>query len=753
MTDVSRRLRGGAGLAWVLVVAVALAGIAGNVLAWRYLATSDAISSAGAVPAAILYATLGALIVRRAGNVVGWFLLSGGMATAVVSLASAYAVIGTKNPGTLPGAALAGLLAECSFVLLVTGIAFMFLLFPTGQLPSRRWRQGALCLMLIALALIETAIHPGSIGLPAPGGVSAVVQNPLGVRSLPGPLLVIGTISALWAVFLAVEATSTAAMITRYRSGDREQRQQIKWIAFTTAAMIACALVVIATSRIAGTWPAVLTAVAEAAATVIGLAGFPIAIAVAVLKYGLYQIDVIITRAVSYGLLSAALTAVYAGIVVGIGTLAGYGGGPVLTVAAAVAVAVLFHPVRQRAAVLANRLVYGKRSSPYQVLAGFAQDMAGQLDADAAPTRLAALLTGATGAVRVEVFVVVGDGLVSRAVWPEGAEPAAPPAVLAGPVVAGTARLLRVSQVARAAGVYHQGDLLGAITLEKARSDPVSAAEDKLLTDLASQAGLALRNVRLTAELRATIDTLRASRRRLVRAQDDERQRIERNLHDGAQQQLVALSVGLAVLDAAADDPGQVRELVGQLRDGLHAASDDLRALARGIYPPLLADRGLAAALRAQADRAPTPVHVNADGVGRLTREAEATVYFCVLEALQNVAKYAAASLATVELRQAGGRLTFRVTDDGAGFDLAGPVTGSGLQGMRDRLAALARRQSDRQLRAGSRHHGRRRPALRACHPQPRRDRLTGRRMPQRVRPAARHRRVRQAEADRWRAS
>ena len=690
MTEVSRRQRVAAGLAWVLVVALAVAGIAGNVLAWRYLATSDAISSAGAVPAAILYATLGALIVRRAGNVVGWFLLSGGMATAVVSLASAYAVIGTKNPGTLPGAALAGLLAECSFVLLVSGIAFMFLLFPTGHLPSRRWRPaGALCLLLIALALIETAIHPGSIGLPAPGGVSVVVQNPLGVRSLPGPLLVIGTISALWAVFLAVEATSAAAMITRYRSGDREQRQQIKWIAFTAAAMIACALVVIATSHIAGTWPAVLTAVAETAATVIGLAGFPIAIAVAVLKYGLYQIDVIITRAVSYGLLSAALTAVYAGIVVGIGTLAGYAGGPVLTVAAAVVVAVLFHPVRQRAAVLANRFVYGKRSSPYQVLAGFAQDMAGQLDADAAPSRLAALLAGATGAVRVEVFVVVGDGLVSRAVWPEGAEPAAPPAVLAGPGVADTPRLLRVSQVARAAGVYHQGDLLGAITLEKARSDPVSAAEDKLLTDLASQAGLALRNVRLTAELRATIDALRASRRRLVRAQDDERQRIERNLHDGAQQQLVALSMGLAVLDAAADDPEQVRELTGQLRDGLRAALDDLRALARGIYPPLLADRGLAAALRAQADRAPTPVHLDADGVGRLTREAEATVYFCVLEALQNVAKYAAASLTTVELRQAGGRLTFLVTDDGAGFDLAGPVTGSGLQGMRDRLAAL----------------------------------------------------------------
>ena len=217
----------------------------------------------------------------------------------------------------------------------------------------------------------------------------------------------------------------------------------------------------------------------------------------------------------------------------------------------------------------------------------------------------------------------------------------------------------------RAIGVYHQGELLGAITLEKAKNEPVSAAEDKLLTDLASQAGLVLRNVRLTAELQATIDDLRASRRRLVQAQDDERQRIERNLHDGAQQQLVALSVQLSLLDGAADDPAEVRELTGELRSGLRAALDDLRALARGIYPPVLADQGLRAALQAQADRAPMPVLVDADGIGRFSRDAEATLYFCILEALQNVAKYAKASLTTVTLSQVDGRLEFSVADDG----------------------------------------------------------------------------------------
>ena len=142
------------------------------------------------------------------------------------------------------------------------------------------------------------------------------------------------------------------------------------------------------------------------------------------------------------------------------------------------------------------------------------------------------------------------------------------------------------------------------------------------------------------------------------------------------------------MLDDAADDPAEVRQLTGELRDGLHAALDDLRALARGIYPPLLADQGLGAAVRAQADRAPLPVLVEADGIGRYRRDAEATAYFCILEALQNVAKYARASSAKVALSCPDGHLEFTVTDDGDGFDTAQPTPGTGLQGMADRLAA-----------------------------------------------------------------
>jgi signal transduction histidine kinase len=687
MNATGRRQRTAATAAWAAAVVLAAIALVFTLLAWNDLAASDAIAMVCQVPSAILYATLGALIIRRAGNLIGWFLLGAGVAGGFASLASCYAILGISSPGSLPGPAIGGLLAEWAFIPQICGVAFMFLLFPTGRLPSRKWRPAAsLCVLLIAVTLIGFLVKPGKVQLPAPGGVSAAVQNPLGVRSLPGPLsaVLIGNINEAWFIFIALLAFSTAAMTVRYRSGGRELRHQIKWIAFTAAAALGWSLVVLASMELGGKSWAPLTAAGNVVVTAIGLAGFPIAIAIAILRYGLYQIDVIISKAVAYGLMSAALTAVYAGIVIGIGTLAGYAGGPVLTVAAAVVVSVLFHPVRQRATVLANRFVYGRRASPYQVLADFAQAMAGQLDADAALDRMAAALGGATGAERVEVWVLVGTHLSPRSVWPAEAEPGAAPEV-----VRHTAGLAVLGPVARAIGVYHQDELLGAITVRKARNEPVSAADDKLLADLASQAGLVLRNVRLTAELRATIDDLRASRRRLVRAQDDERQRIERNLHDGAQQQLVALSVQLSMLEGAAGDPGEVRELTGQLRSGLRAALDDLRALARGIYPPVLADQGLRAALRAQADRAPVPVLVDADGIGRYSRDAEATLYFCILEALQNVAKYAGATFAAVTVSQVGGELTFCVTDDGAGFDPAKAAQGTGLQGMADRLSAV----------------------------------------------------------------
>ncbi len=679
------RSRRATAAAWVCVTAVSLAGVVLTVMAWGHLVPSDRAGNLTNAPSAVLYATLGALVVRRAGNVIGWLLLGIGAGLAMVTSASAYPVLGITHPGTLPAPELVGLLAEWSFVPLFSALVFMLVLFPSGMLPSPRWRPfAALALLATVLAMAGFVVHPRLVALPAPGGASLRFANPFGIESL-GPVLstvLPGTLTSLGVLETVLLAGAFVSLVVRYRSGGRVVRQQIKWITLAAVAFAVCQAAGLAGTAASGTGSNPVTIAAYTAIGVIVLFGIPALITVAILRHGLYEIDVIINRAIRYGLLSAALTAIYAGIVVGIGTLAGYAGGPLLTAAAALAIAAAFQPLRHRAQLVANRIVSGHRATPYQVLADFAADMAGQLDADAALDRMSSVLAGATGAVRVEVWVRVGPRLHARVTWPHGSAPSAPV-----PLTGGGG--LPESGATRAIAVRHRDELLGAITIEKPKNEPVSAAEDKLLAHLASQAGLVLRNVRLTAELQATIDDLRASRRRLVRAQDEERQRIERNLHDGAQQQLIALAIQLTVLDDAADDPAEVRQLTGEFRDGLHAALDDLRALARGIYPPLLADQGLGAAVRAQAARSRLPVLVEADGIGRYRRDAEATAYFCILEALQNVAKYAGASCAKVAVSCADGHLEFTVTDDGDGFDTAKPSPGTGLQGMADRLAAV----------------------------------------------------------------
>ena len=273
------------------------------------------------------------------------------------------------------------------------------------------------------------------------------------------------------------------------------------------------------------------------------------------------------------------------------------------------------------------------------------------------------------------MWLRIGDELRPAASWPENG--------VAPPVAVEDDHPGTFAEHEDGVEVRHRGELLGALSVTMPASDPMNPSRERLVVDLATQAGLVLRNVRL-------IEELRASRRRIVTAQDERAKQLERNLHDGAQQQLVALGVqlNLARRRAERDAPemaAALEELQAQATDAL----ENLRNLARGIYPPLLADQGLVVALDAQARKAALMVEIEGDGIGRYPQEVEAALYFCCLEALQNVAKYANASSARVRLAGRDGTVTFEVTDDGSGFDPARTPLGTGLQGMRDRLEAL----------------------------------------------------------------
>ena len=321
---------------------------------------------------------------------------------------------------------------------------------------------------------------------------------------------------------------------------------------------------------------------------------------------------------------------------------------------------------------LANRVVYGRRLSPYEVLADLSRRMAGALSVDAVLPRLAEAIAIGIVATRTRVRVYVPGGRDQAVAWPAEAI---------------------AEQFERTTPVHHQGALVGEIAVSKPPGEPLTLTEQALLADLAAQAGPALGNVRLAADLRVQADELRASRQHIVAAQGQERRRIERDLHDGAQQHLVAMAVNLQVAqNLIRSDPTEAEALVSEVRGQVSEALGTLRDLARGIYPPALADHGLGAALEAHIVKSCPAVRLETDAQvadQRCTPEIEAAAYFCVLEALQNCAKHAAHALVCVRLHGESEQMTFEVSDDGPGLLWERPHGGTGLQGMADRLAAV----------------------------------------------------------------
>ena len=650
-------------------------------LDWKAI---DSQTVQGAVPYLVqapIVAILGLLIaVRRPGNSMGWLLLAVGAVEAICVFAALVALrellAGASPRGWVVWPAVVWGIAVSLGPLL---LAFVILLFPNGRLlPGPRWRWATrvvVALVTLAIASSVVAVGPIQLSTRLPS-----MPNPLAVPALEGltngePLVPM----ALLLVFVLL----VASVVVRFHRSRDVERSQLRWFAYAAGAAIGLLIL----AYLGGLLPSGF-ADADNVAWLAGICGLvvlvPAAIGLAIMRHGLYDIDVFVSRTIVYGSLAVFITAVYVGIAVGIGTLVGSGGKPNLglSILATAIVAVGFQPVREHLQRFANRLVYGKRATPYEVLSEFSERVAESYASDEVLPRMARVLAEGTAADLAEVWLRSGDSLRRAAAFP--VESSVP-----DPIQLGTATPSSPS-AGRTVEVRHQGELLGALTVTKRRGESLTPIEIKLVDDLAHQAGLVLKNVGLTADLQARLDDLRASRQRLVTAQDNERRRLERNLHDGAQQHLVAIKVKLGLVEMLLTrDPLKARATIGDLKGDADEALETLRDLARGIYPPLLADRGLAAALRSQAGKALLPVHVDAEGVGRYPQETEAALYFCTLEALQNVQKYAQASTATVRVRADGERLVIEIADDGCGFDVRAATRGAGLTNMEDRLDAL----------------------------------------------------------------
>jgi signal transduction histidine kinase len=558
----------------------------------------------------------------------------------------------------------------------------------------------------LALGLPEGTLGSRARRLCAGAGyvVSAVVAGYL-VNERPdvkiGPLVGLVTAAAIVGVAGYVARCRAAASVQ-----ERARLQWPAWAVLVAAAISASAWVL----HELVSWPEAIRAVTVSTTVLV-----PVALALGSSERIAVRIDRLLVHTITMAGLAVMVAASYLLIVLGLGrsptgdekTLLG------LSMLAAALAALLWVPVRERLTEFATRRVYGERHAPDEVIRTFGSRLTRALPLDELLLQLAESLKKTMSLSIAEVWTR-GTGRLERAVSvPErgpahlalGAEEET---VVSRAGVSGTAwaRIWLPDVIGvddeplRVAPITNSGELLGMIVVRRpAGALQFNEDDDQALTELARQVGLALHNVKLDSalqesldEVRRQADELRASRARIVEAGDAQRRRIERDLHDGAQQHLVALAVSVnLVRQIAENDPETANSMLEQIGKDLQEAVQELRNLAHGIYPPLLMDRGLAEALSAAAGRAALPTGVDADGIGRYSQAAEAAVYFCCLEALQNAAKHAGAGAqAMITVREDEGALLFEVSDDGAGFDLrTGAHEGHGFVNMRDRVGAI----------------------------------------------------------------
>jgi signal transduction histidine kinase len=613
------------------------------------------------VTTALAFSSAGGLIVlRRPDMRVGWLLFAVGLARATQGSVGAYLRYArATGSGSLTAERHAAWFLNWSWMFPFLALYMFFLIFPDDRLPSRRWRVVVWAMAIGGvLQLAERVLMPG------PLAEEPAFANPYGIAAAGAVLHAAGVVgNPLWAL---AGVASLVAVVVRLRDAEAVQRRQLLWIGFG----------------------GVVFAVVDDAADTLNvlhhdtfvfalhggsIAAAPVAAAIAILRYRLYIIDRIMSTTVVYGLLAMFVASIFVPIVVALGAVIGPGEADLpLSIVASAIVATSFQPVRRRIQLLSNRIVHGWRASPYDLLAGLSRRMGEPMATEALLPEMAKTLAEGTGATQAAVWLAIGNDVRLAAVWP--AESTQPPQVALA-----DHGVRPQDDAARTMPVHHEGELLGAIVVTKPANEELTPVEEKLMSDLATQAGLALRNVRL-------IEELKASRQRIVTAQDTERRRLERDIHDGAQQGLITLALALRVARARVGIGPELAATLDSAASELKDALVELRELARGIHPAILSEQGLGPALAALSERSGILTTVVGAPPARLPAPVEATAYQVAAHAL-TAATQAGASAASVGVTYAAGQLVVEVTDDATCPISSAWLTS--LDGLDDRVAAL----------------------------------------------------------------
>jgi signal transduction histidine kinase len=611
------------------------------------------------------FATLGALIVTRANaRRIGWLYCAIGLTVLVDSFSGNYAIVAlVLAPNTLPAGLAFAWIQTWSWIL-PAGLLVIFLplLYPTGRLLSRRWRPVAICAIgLIGGGTVLAAVAPGPLAnhlLDLP----VTFANPLGAAAL-GP--VVGIIAPIFSLLLLLLVlTSAASLLLRLRRSRREEREQLKWFTYATALAVA---VFVSDNVIYSFFPHDAMVLALDAAltllTPITLAFLPLLTGLAILRYRLFDIDLIINRTLVYGALTALVVGLYALIVGLASVLFQARANFLMSLLATGVIAVLFQPLRGWLQRGVNRLTYGQRDEPYVVVAQLGR----RLESIPAPEALLpAIIETVARALKLPYAAIAltrGDELHTEAVYGVPME-----AALTLPLV-------------------YQAETIGQLTLgPRQRGETFTSADRRLLEDLARQIGVAAHAVQLTADLQR-------SRERLVTAREEERRRLRRDLHDGLGSALTSLMLKLDATDTLLDrDPPAARTLLAETRGQMQASITDIRRLVYDLRPPTLDEWGLVDALREQvAHYALDDLRVTIEAPASLpplSAAVEVAMYRIALEALSNVVKHAHATNGVIRLSLAENTLVAEIEDNGMGRP-AGTRTGVGMTAMRERAAEL----------------------------------------------------------------
>jgi len=668
--QVGRVARGGqltarriAALIWGLCLVIALAALALLAIGPGRVLPSDVFSGVGGMSFLVLamtFASVGVLVARRVPESrIGWIFLLTGLANCVQLLTWQYADVGLHATDLLPGASAAAVFNSVISEATAGLLGLSLLLFPDGRLPSRRWRPALASLFVgMALLVLTGTIRPGRYAEPF-----AQVSNPFGVSGARG--VIDGVDFAGWLFVIAGIGLGAAAMVVRLRRARGIERQQLELVLVVGSVAATVAALVMATWLV---WP---TGHLQMRIALLGLcfASVPLAAGVGILRYRLYEIDLVVNRTLVYVALTVILAAAFAVTVVLLGTLLGRGSGWA-TAAATLVVAVAFRPLRARLQDVVDRRFNRARYDALRRVANFLEDLrAGR----ATPEEVEPVLREVLSDPRLELLFFLPESELYV-----------------------DARGVPVSDIPddgrERIPVERGGQPLGVVL-----HDPATQDNPILLRRVVEAGGLAIEIARLHVALRRQLAEVEASRARIVAAGNEERRRLERDLHDGAQQRLV--SIGLALRHAqhelSTSSPERARHTLDGALAEVALSIDELRELAHGL-PPAQLDAGLGPALRELARRVPARVEVKAPGE-RFDRGVETAAYFIACEGLTNAVKHADATRIVLSAGRENGKLVVSVSDDGAGG--ATPTPGSGLSGLADRVAAYGgslRIESDR---------------------------------------------------------